>query len=293
MSEDAVLRFATTTGEAASAALAAVVPNQEIGAITVSVVPGPDEALAGLSTPAVVSSISYLGGVTGGNTFGLGSRAALKIAAAMMGSDPDTAGDGELGELEVSAVAEAANQMMAAAAAATGQLLDEAIEITAPDTRIVSRIEGAVESLSAAYTTMTTFSVCGETCRLVQLIPNAFVVRLSNALDGIAAADPVALAAPGVPGSVTHALKGLTVRLTASLGRAELPVRDVLAVGAGAVVELDRGVDEPIDLFLNGAPFATARLVVADDGEWAVRIDEILIPESQPLFEASISQGGD
>ena len=41
----------------------------------------------------------------------------------------------------------------------------------------------------------------------------------------------------------------------------------------GAVVELDRQADEPIDLYVNGTLFATGRLVVVDGTDWAVRIE--------------------
>ena len=36
-----------------------------------------------------------------------------------------------------------------------------------------------------------------------------------------------------------------------------------------------REVDAPVDLFVNGVRFASARLLVTDDGEWAVRVEDI------------------
>ena len=54
---------------------------------------------------------------------------------------------------------------------------------------------------------------------------------------------------------------------------------DVVGLPHGAVVELDRAPDEPIDLFVNGRRFATGRLVVVD-GDWAVRIESVLDPSS-------------
>ena len=49
---------------------------------------------------------------------------------------------------------------------------------------------------------------------------------------------------------------------------------------AGAVVELNRGADEPIDLYVNGRRFATGRLMVVDGSDWAVRIDTVLTPSN-------------
>jgi flagellar motor switch protein FliN/FliY len=45
---------------------------------------------------------------------------------------------------------------------------------------------------------------------------------------------------------------------------------------SGAIVELDRQADDPIDLYVNGTLFATGRLVVVDDTDWAVRIEHVL-----------------
>ena len=62
----------------------------------------------------------------------------------------------------------------------------------------------------------------------------------------------------------------------AELGRARMPSAQVVGLPAGAVVELDKQADEPIDLYVNGTHFATGRLVVVDGTDWAVRIEHVL-----------------
>ena len=59
---------------------------------------------------------------------------------------------------------------------------------------------------------------------------------------------------------------------------------DIVGLGGGAVVELDRQADEPIDLYVNGRRFATGRLMVVDGSDWAVRIETIL--------EDNVERGG-
>ena len=54
------------------------------------------------------------------------------------------------------------------------------------------------------------------------------------------------------------------MRVWAELGRAQMASADVVGLPAGAVVELNRGADEPIDLYVNGRRFATGRLMVVD-----------------------------
>ena len=61
----------------------------------------------------------------------------------------------------------------------------------------------------------------------------------------------------------------------AELGRAQMPLGTALGLPVGAVVDLDRAADAPVDLYVNGTRFARGQLVVTDEGEWAVSIDGI------------------
>ncbi len=88
----------------------------------------------------------------------------------------------------MSAIAEAANQTMAAAAAAIGVVLGQEIEISTPDTRVLDDPGSAADIYGTApHATSTTFLVAGESCRLIQLIPAAFVVRMVRAMDELTA----------------------------------------------------------------------------------------------------------
>ena len=66
------------------------------------------------------------------------------------------------------------------------------------------------------------------------------------------------------------------MRVCAELGRARMPSAEIVGLPPGAVVELNRQADEPIDLYVNGRRFATGRLMVVDGSDWAVRIETIL-----------------
>jgi flagellar motor switch protein FliN/FliY len=279
--EAALVRLAESTSEAAVGILEMFAAGQ-VEAGDIAVLEAGSNPLAGLPYPAVATSVSYVDGVTGGNVFVMTLEGARRLAAAMMGAaSPEPAADGslELTELEASAVSEAMNQMMATAAGAISTVLDTEVEIGTPETRTYAseaETEGAYPA--SPHMVRAAFSVCGEPCRLVQLVPNAFVVRMDRALDELdaetapaAGAAPVAAVAP--PGAPS--LAGIPVRVWAELGRASMPTADVVGLPHGAVVELDKAPDEPIDLFVNGRRFATGRLVVVD-GDWAVRIESVL-----------------
>jgi flagellar motor switch protein FliN/FliY len=85
-------------------------------------------------------------------------------------------------------------------------------------------------------------------------------------------ADPNTVAAPG--GQVDILLDTM-MPVSASLGQVTMPIRDLIQLGQGSVVKLDRQVGAPIDLFLRGIQFATGHLVVVGE-RLGVRIQEIL-----------------
>jgi flagellar motor switch protein FliM len=70
-------------------------------------------------------------------------------------------------------------------------------------------------------------------------------------------------------------LHSVFVRVWVELGQAHLPFGGVLELLPGAVVELDQGVEAPVDLLVNGLCFAHGGLIVTGDGEWGVRVDEL------------------
>lgn len=61
------------------------------------------------------------------------------------------------------------------------------------------------------------------------------------------------------------------VRLSVELGRADMPLKEVLALGEGSVVSLHKLTDELLDITANGKVIAHGE-VVAQDGRFALRI---------------------
>jgi flagellar motor switch protein FliN/FliY len=71
----------------------------------------------------------------------------------------------------------------------------------------------------------------------------------------------------------------MDVELNVSLrfGQRQLPLRDVLDLGSGSIVELDRMVDDPVELYLDGKLIARGEAVVVD-GNYGLRVTEIPQP---------------
>lgn len=61
------------------------------------------------------------------------------------------------------------------------------------------------------------------------------------------------------------AIYDVPVQISAVLGRSTMPVSNLLRLGRGAVVELDRKVGEAIDIYVNNRLVARGEVVVVDD----------------------------
>jgi len=79
---------------------------------------------------------------------------------------------------------------------------------------------------------------------------------------------------PNVARDLAGALRGLKVRLTVSLGSAELSVGEILDAKAQQVIPLDRTVNQAVDVLLEGQVVARGTLVAVDD-RFAIRVTEL------------------
>ncbi len=90
-------------------------------------------------------------------------------------------------------------------------------------------------------------------------------VEFPEAGEGVAAAE----------GSQFDILLDMEVSVTVALGNAEIPVRRLLQLGPGAVLELEKTVEAPVDLYLQGMKFAEGDVVVLDD-HFGIRIKRLM-----------------
>jgi flagellar motor switch protein FliN/FliY len=274
---EALLHLGASTAEAVARVLEMFVPGGvERGEVTVTA--EGKSPFVNLPTGGVAASVRYINGVTGANVLLMPAGCARGLASAMGAGEQE---DGPLTELEMSAVGEASNQMLASAAAAISVVIGQEIDISPPDVRIIATdIDAADVWGTAPHACSTSFMIAGEPCRLVQLVPNAFVVRMARAIDEISmeqtAADYSNQAGDsdglnvGVP--ITEKLGEINLRVWAELGRTQLPIGEALELPIGSVVDLDRTADSPVDLFINGLCFGHGNLRVTEDGEWAIEV---------------------
>ncbi|MCR9291405.1 MAG: FliM/FliN family flagellar motor switch protein [bacterium] len=67
---------------------------------------------------------------------------------------------------------------------------------------------------------------------------------------------------------------GVQVELRAELGRAKLSLKELMGLSVGTVIELDRALNSPVELFAQGTPLGNGEVVVVDD-RFAIRIKAI------------------
>ena len=67
------------------------------------------------------------------------------------------------------------------------------------------------------------------------------------------------------------------VSLSLEVGRARIPIRNLLQLNQGSVVELERAAGEPLDLYVNGTLIAQGEVVVIND-RFGVRLTDVVSP---------------
>ena len=67
------------------------------------------------------------------------------------------------------------------------------------------------------------------------------------------------------------------VTLSMEVGRARLPIRNLLQLNQGSVVELERAAGEPLDIYVNGTLIAHGEVVVVNE-KFGVRLTDIISP---------------
>jgi len=67
------------------------------------------------------------------------------------------------------------------------------------------------------------------------------------------------------------------VTLSMEVGRTKVPIRNLLQLNQGSVVELDREAGEPLDVFVNGTLIAHGEVVVVND-KFGIRLTDVISP---------------
>ncbi|MBH9575887.1 flagellar motor switch protein FliN [Inhella proteolytica] len=81
-------------------------------------------------------------------------------------------------------------------------------------------------------------------------------------------------------GNDINMILDIPVQLTVELGRTRIPIKNILQLAQGSVVELDALAGEPMDVLVNGYLIAQGEVVVVND-KFGIRLTDIVTPSER------------
>lgn len=284
------------------------------------------EILSESDYPKVVTSIDFKYGLDGSNMLMIDVPDAIIIADLMMGNDGTDVADNEFGELELSAVGEAMNQMIGTASTAMATMFGRTIDIQPPkvevlekgqsgthegrdDERIVSisfdlNVEGLINSRIAQLYTEDTVREINKIMLsdTAETLANREVPVKEEPAVSEPTPEPTPAPAPQAPTEKVQVqtpdfqeltdqgisdvprnldlIMDVPLEFTVVLGKSKRTIKDILSLGAGSVVELDKMTDEPLEILVNGKLVAEGEVVVINES-FGIRITNIMSKEER------------
>jgi len=75
-------------------------------------------------------------------------------------------------------------------------------------------------------------------------------------------------------------IQNVAVSISVEVGRASLRIRDLVRLGQGSVIELNRVAGEPLDVCVNGTVIARGEVVMVND-RYGIRLNQVVDPEDR------------
>jgi flagellar motor switch protein FliN/FliY len=93
---------------------------------------------------------------------------------------------------------------------------------------------------------------------------------------------PFSSSSGGADGSTNdiNMVLDIPVQLSVELGRTKVPIKHILQLGQGSVVELDALAGEPMDVLVNGYLIAQGEVVVVND-KFGIRLTDVVTPSER------------
>lgn len=255
----------------------------------------------------IIVKVHYREGLEGDNLLLIKEEDARALVSLMMGG---TEIGETLGEMELSALGEAMNQMMGSAATSMSEFLKRKISISPPEV-VGEEVRSAEEKWLEEQKDDCLVEVCFHlvvdgiiNSNMIQLLPFSFSKAMVSSLTAekektaSSQKENVVTETPGekkevkaqsvefaefkkkeeAPSQVNiDLIMDVNLPLVVELGRTKLSIQEILDLGVGSIVELDKLAGEPADLYINDVLFARGEVVVIEEN-FGVRITEIVSP---------------
>lgn len=272
--------FSRRAGEVLSSAL-----NREVKVELVEILPFDFKKIKGdFPQMTVYVKVPFKSGFEGMNLLVLSAESAAYLADLMMMGEGDAEFDSDE---HLDAIQELVNQVMSDYGKTVSPIFDRSVEYN--ESKAVA-IELSPSDFQENNWVLSRFEVnAGKNIEMSRLVTWSAVQEyvseeeesalddgVDDLLDGEESDMP--LAQDDVDGKEPEKLQillDIDLPVTIELGRTHMMIKDILKLGPGSIVELDKLSGEPVDLFVNNKKFAQGEVVVIDEN-FGVRLTEIL-----------------
>jgi len=111
-----------------------------------------------------------------------------------------------------------------------------------------------------------------------QAIVETELAKVANAAAVIAEATSPGKS--GAPNRTIEFILDVSLYVTVEVGRARMTIQDLLQLGQGSVIELEKMAGEPLDVYVNGKHVARGEAVIINE-KFGLRVTEIISPEER------------
>ncbi len=250
-------------------------------------------------------AMNFTGGVTGANLIVFSMNDAGVISSLMMGDDSG-APPSELTDAHQSTLQEFVSQMLSSTATHISEHMGRSINTTVPELSVAGN--GQELSLPQGNELVrVTYNLNIEglvNSRLYHIMDLGLARELAGSSGGAGGAGggeqmqqmqepsqqrgpqvgispvkfpPLGEGMPAAASGNINLLLDVPMTLTVELGRTRQLVKDILGLGEGSIIELDKLAGEPVDLLVNGKLIAKGEVVVIDEN-FGVRVTDIVSP---------------
>jgi len=273
----------------------------EISLVTIA------EVKDAVSDEMVSVAMDFESGVTGSHTYFLDANTSKSVAGLMLGQEEET-----VGEVTLGGVSEAMNIICGNETNNIGSKIKKDLRVGAPTTTAVSKNDISFKSENI-YMATYSFTIEGkEPVKLIELFEESTVKNIAEKIAAATAPPPAKQASgsksggsrggssnmgggktmqqtpvqnaqfgnindivpDGQPSNI-NLLMDVNMELTVELGRTKKAIKEILSMGEGTVIELDKLAGEPVDILVNGKLIARGEVVVIDEN-FGVRVTEIV-----------------
>jgi len=262
-----------------------------------------EQIKSGLVGQFVSIDIPFSTGVTGSNVFIFNQKDAIAVGSILMGGDPSNF-PAEIDDGILQTFQEPLQILVSSMATTISKQLNKSIQTSPPDAKIIAsaaelvlpqvsqliQVEYSISIsnlIDSIFFHIMTFDMGKELAGLLSGANAPQVQEKTTTVETAPAPGSVGISPVKFPpftsvpaytgqGNI-DLLMDVPMTLTVELGRAKMMIKDILSLGEGSIIELDKLAGEPVDLLINGKLIGKGEVVVIDEN-FGVRVTDIVSP---------------